>query len=134
MFPLRVRITIERGAVALLSLRLSPDFGVRTRIMLFFMMVLRHNDFSPMKTNGAPGGVLLVHAVTERPTGKGSLVEVQLFDPWRGARSDIQAEYDLAALGEVENIHGPFCSPPRWMVSYKGEVSAEKGDWIQPKE
>jgi len=30
-----------------------------------------------------------------------------------GARSDIQAEYDLAALGEVEDIHGPFCNPPK---------------------
>jgi hypothetical protein len=95
--------------------------------------VLRHNDFSPMRTTGTPGGLLIVHAVMDRLTGKGSLVEVLLFDPWKGARSDIQAEYDLAALGEVEDIHGPFCNPPRWMVSYREKVSANHGDWIQPK-
>ena len=54
-------------------------------------------------------------------------------DPWKGAISDIQAEYDLAALGEVEDIHGPFCNPPRWMVSYREKVSANHGDRIQPK-
>jgi hypothetical protein len=102
--------------------------------VLFFMIVLRHNHLCPMRTTGTPGGLLIVHAVMDRPIGKGSVVEVLLFDPWRGARSDIQAEYDLASLGEVESIHGPFCNPPRWMVSYKGEVSAEKGDRIQPKE
>jgi hypothetical protein len=81
-----------------------------------------------------PQGVLIVNAVTDRPIGEGSLVEVLLFDPWRGARSDIQAEYDLASLGEVESIHGPFCNPPRWMVCYKGKVSGKHGDRIQPKE
>src|SRR5215831_6896249 len=36
-----------------------------TRIVLF-LMVLRHNAFSPMRTKGAPGGVLMVHVVTGR--------------------------------------------------------------------
>jgi len=81
-----------------------------------------------------PKGVLTISAVTDRLTGKGSLVEVLLFDPWRGARSDIQAEYDLASLGEVESVHGPFCDPPRWMVTYKGKVSGKHGDRIRPKE
>jgi hypothetical protein len=85
----------------------------------------------PMRT---PQCVLIVNAVSDRPIGEGSLVEVLLFDPWRGARSDIQAEYDLASLGEVESIHGPFSNPPRWMVCYKGEVSGKHGDRIQPKE
>ena len=81
-----------------------------------------------------PQGVLTVHAVSVRPTGEGSLVEVLLFDPWRGARTDIQAEYNLASLGEVESINGPFCNPPRWMVSYKEKVSAKQGYRIQSKE
>ena len=87
-----------------------------------------------MRTIRTPLGVLMVHAVMDRPTAQGSLVEVLLFDPWKGARSDIQAEYDLAALGEVERIHGPFSNPPRWMVSYKEKISAKHGDRIQPKE
>jgi hypothetical protein len=85
-----------------------------------------------MKTT--PEGMLTVHAVMDRPIADGSLVEFLLFDAWRGARSDIQAEYDLATLGEVEAIHGPFCNPPRWMVSYKEKISAKHGDRIQPKE
>jgi len=97
------------------------------------MIVLRHNHLSPMRTTRTPGGLLIVHAVMDRLIGKGSLVEVVLFDPWQGATSDIQAEYDLAALGEVEDIHGPFCNPPRWMVSYREKVSANHGDRIQPK-
>ena len=56
-----------------------------------------------------------------------------LCHPEKNATPDIQTEYDLASLGEVESIHGPFCDPPRWMVSYKGKVSAEKGDWIRQK-
>jgi len=80
-----------------------------------------------------PEGMLMVHAVTDRPIAEGSLVEVVLLDPWKRATPDIQAEYDLAALGQVEDIHGPFCNPPRWMVSYKGNVSAECGDRIQSK-
>ena len=85
-----------------------------------------------MRTKRTSEGVLIVHAVTDRPIGKGSLVEVLLLDPWKGARADIQAEYDFARLGEVESIHGPFCYPPRWMVSYKGKVSAKHGDRIKP--
>jgi hypothetical protein len=76
----------------------------------------------------------MVLVVTERPTGKGSLVEVLLLDPWRGARMNIQVQYDLASLGDVESINGPFRNPPRWMLSYKGVVSANRGDLIQPKE
>ena len=81
-----------------------------------------------------PQGVLAVLNVTDRPIGVGSLVEVVLYHPQENARPDIQTEYDLASLGEVESIHGPFCNPPRWMVSYKGKVSAEKGDWIWQKD
>jgi len=29
--------------------------------------------------------VLMVHAITDRPIGEGSLVEVLLLDPWKGA-------------------------------------------------
>jgi len=87
-----------------------------------------------MRSIRIPRGMLMVHAVMDRPIAEGSLVEFLLYDPWKGARSDIQAEYDLAALGEVESIYGPFCNPPEWMVRYKGKVSAKKGDWIQSKE
>ena len=82
-----------------------------------------------------PQGVLAILTVMDRPAGgKGSLVEVVLCHPQKDARPDIQVEYDLASLGEVESIHGPYCDPPRWMVSYKGKVSAEKGDWIRLKD
>ena len=98
------------------------------------MVVLHHNGVPhEMRTTGTPGGLLIVHAVMGRLIGKGSLVEVVLLDPWKRATPDIQAEYDLASLGEVDSIHGPFCNPPRWMVSYKGNVSAECGDRIQSK-
>lgn len=81
-----------------------------------------------------PQGVLLILAVIKRPVdGKLSLVEVLLVHPEKDARPDIQAEYDLASLGEVERIYGPYCDPPRWMVSYKGTVSAKKGNWINLK-
>jgi hypothetical protein len=90
-------------------------------------------DFPPKSAITTPPGVLMIHAVTDRPIAEGSLVEVLRLDPWKGARSDIQVEYDLAALGEVESVHGPFCDPPRWMVSYKGKVSAKHGDRIQVK-
>jgi hypothetical protein len=117
----------------MVSLRLLPDLGLRVHIALFFSDRLDHNRCPPMRTKGTPGGVLTVHAVSDRSIGKGSLVEVLLFDPWKGARSDIQEEYDLAALGEVENIRGPFSNPPRWMVSYKGKVSAKYSDQIQAR-
>ena len=75
--------------------------------------MLRNNDVpSEMRTTGTPGGLLIVHAVMDRPIGKGSLVEVLLFDPWKGAALDIEAEYDLAALGEVEDLHGLSAIPP----------------------
>jgi hypothetical protein len=83
----------------------------------------------------APQGVLIILNVTDRPVGRnGSLVEVLLFQPQQDARPEIQAKYDLASLGEVESIHGPYCDPPRWMVSYKGIVLAKKGDQIKPKD
>ena len=76
-------------------------------------------------------GVVIILTVTGQPDDeKGSLVELLLFHPLKDVRPDIQAEYDLASLGEVESIHGPYCDPPRWMVSYKGKVSANKGDRI----
>ena len=87
-----------------------------------------------MRTIRTPQGVLIVHAVADRPIGEGSILEVLLLDPWRGARSDIQVKYDLTSLGEVDSIHGPYGNPPRWMVSYKGKVSAKKGTRIQSKE
>jgi hypothetical protein len=80
-----------------------------------------------------PQSVLAILCVTDRPIGVGSLVEVVLCHPERNATPDILAEYDLASLGEVQSIHGPFCDPPRWMVSYKGKVWAEKGHWIRLK-
>ena len=79
-------------------------------------------------------GVLTILAVTDRPVDrKGSMVEVLLFHPEKDAGPDIQAGYDLASLGDVDSIHGPYCDPPRWIVSYKGKVSAKKGDWIRLK-
>ena len=80
----------------------------------------------------ASQGVLIILNVADRPVGRnGSLVEVLLFQPRQDAKPEIQAKYDLASLGEVESIHGPYCNPPRWMVSYKGIVLAKKGDRIK---
>jgi hypothetical protein len=62
-----------------------------------------------------------------------SRLGIRLYHPQMDARPDVQTEYDLASLGEVESIHGPDCDPPRWMMSYKGKVSAKKGDLIQPR-
>jgi hypothetical protein len=83
---------------------------------------------------GKQQGVLIILTVTDRPVGRGSLLEVLHSHRGTHARPDIQAEYDLASLGEVESIHGPYCDPPRWMVSYKRRVSAQKGDCIKPKD
>jgi len=58
-------------------------------------------------------GALIILAVTNRPVeGEGAQVDVLLFHPDKDARPDIQAEYDLASLGEVESIDGPFDNPP----------------------
>ena len=58
---------------------------------------------------------------------------VWLLDPQKNTLSDIHVEYDLKSLGEVDPIIGPYDDPLTWMVSYKGKVSAKKGDWIRPK-
>ena len=62
----------------------------------------------------ASNGILVILAVTDRPIGEGSLVEVLLFIPSKDPIPELQAEYDLTSLGEVESIHGPYCDPPRW--------------------
>jgi hypothetical protein len=41
-----------------------------------------------MRTKRTSEGALIVHAVTDRPIGEGSLVEVLLLDSWRAARSE----------------------------------------------
>jgi hypothetical protein len=43
-------------------------------------------------------------------------------------------EYDLGSIGEVLAYHGPYEDPPKWMMSYKGRISAKEGDWIEPKD
>jgi len=85
----------------------------------------------PMK---ASNGILVILAVTDRPIGEGSLVEVLLFIPSKDPIPELQAEYDLTSLGEVESIHGPYCDPPRWMVTYKAKVLVKKGDRIKAKD
>ena len=82
----------------------------------------------------APKGVLVILGITDRPIGEGSLVEVLLFVPSKDHITDLQAEYDLTSLGEVESLHGPYCDPPRWMVTYKAKVLVKKGDRIKLKE
>ena len=84
-----------------------------------------------MKTSQS---VLVILDVTDRPIAEGSLVEVLLALPSTDPMPDLQAEYDLASLGEVDSIHGPFCDPPRWMVTYKGKVLVKKGDRIKAKD
>jgi hypothetical protein len=81
-------------------------------------------------------GELVIVAVSEESVigEKRSSVVVRLLDPRKNAVPDIHAEYDLASLGEVESIIGPYDDPLTWMVRYKGEVSAKKGDVIKLKE
>ena len=111
---------------------ITGSSGRRSFIFKMKSFQILASDISSYDT--MPQSVLAVLTVTDRPVGVGSLVEVVLCHPQKNARPDIQTEYDLASLGEVESIHGPFCDPPRWMVSYKGKVSAEKGDWIRLKD
>jgi hypothetical protein len=85
---------------------------------------------------GKPQGVLTIVAVTDEFVigEKHSSVVVRLLDPRKNAVPDIQTKYDLASLGEVESIIGPYDDPLTWMVRYKGEVSAKKGAVIKLKE
>jgi hypothetical protein len=84
-----------------------------------------------MKT---PQNLLMILAVTQSSIGeKGSVVEVRLNHSVNDTRPDIQAEYDLASLGEVQSVRGPHGDLPRWTVTYKGTVSAKEGDFILPK-
>ena len=62
-----------------------------------------------------------------------SSVVIRLLDPRKKTVPDIQEEYDLVSLGEVDRIVGPYDDPLTWMVNYKGKVSAKKGDRIKPE-
>jgi len=46
---------------------------------------------------------------------------------------NLQAEYDLASLGEVESVSRPHGDPPKWTVEYKERVSAKPGALIKAK-
>ena len=48
-------------------------------------------------------------------------------------RKNLQAEYDLASLDEVESVSRPHGDPPKWTVEYKERVSAKPGALIKPK-
>ena len=48
-------------------------------------------------------------------------------------RKNLQAEYDLASLGEVEIVSRPHGDPPKWTVEYKERVSAKPGALIKAK-
>ena len=79
---------------------------------------------------------LMILRVTDQTAagGNGSLVEVELLHFRRCFRPEnLQAEYDLASLGEVESVSRPYGDPPTWTVSYKGKVSAKPGALIKPK-
>jgi hypothetical protein len=62
-----------------------------------------------------------------------SSIVVRLIDSLKKSKPDIREEYDLASLGEVGSISGPFDDPPRWTVSYKERVLAKAGDRINQK-
>jgi len=73
---------------------------------------------------------LVILAVTEESVigEKRSSLVVRLLDPRKNTVPDIHAAYDLASLGEVDRIIGPYDDPLTWMVSYKGKVLAKKDD------
>lgn len=78
---------------------------------------------------------LVVVAVTDHFVigERRSSIVVRLIDSSKKGKPDIQEEYDLASLGEVDSISGPLVDPPRWMVSYKERVLAKAGDQINQK-
>jgi hypothetical protein len=84
---------------------------------------------------GKPENVLVIAAVTEESVLGEKLCSavVRLLDPRKKTVPDIQEEYDLVSLGEVDRIVGPYDDPLTWMVNYKGKVSAKKGDRIKPE-
>ena len=60
--------------------------------------------------------------------GNGSLAEVELLHSRLCFRPEnLQAEYDLASLGEVESVSRPHGDPPKWTVEYKERVLAKPG-------
>ena len=66
--------------------------------------------------------------------GNGSLVEVELLHSRLCFRPEnLQAEYDLASLGEVESVSRPHGDPPKWAVEYKLKVWAKPATLIKPK-
>jgi hypothetical protein len=78
---------------------------------------------------------LVVVAVTDHFVigERRSSIVVRLVDSLKKSKPNIEAKYDLASLGEVESITGPFDDPPTWMVSYKESVLAKAGDRINQK-
>jgi hypothetical protein len=98
-------------------------------------------DFSPAANRSKYPDVanvenaLVVVAVTDHFVigERRSSIVVRLIDPSKNGKPDIQEEYDLASLGEVDSISGPLDDPPRWMVSYKERVLAKAGDQINRK-
>jgi hypothetical protein len=78
---------------------------------------------------------LVVVAVTDHFVigERRSSIVVRLIDSSKKGKPDIQEEYDLASLGEVDSISGPLGDPPRWMVSYKERVLAKAGGQINQK-
>ena len=77
--------------------------------------------------------MLKILTVANPSTCGGPSIEVELFHYLRDAKPDIGKEYDLGSIGEVLAVHGPYEDPPKWIVSYKGKVSAKKGDRIKPE-
>ena len=66
--------------------------------------------------------------------GNGSLVEVELLHSRLClGPENLQAEYDLASLGQVESVSRPHGDPPKWTVECKERVSAKPGALIKAK-
>jgi hypothetical protein len=70
--------------------------------------------------------------VINRPDIEGSIVDVQLFVSLKDAKPDVQKEYDVASLGEIESVLDLWRSS-QVEITYKAKVSAKAGDWIRPK-
>jgi hypothetical protein len=60
--------------------------------------------------------------------GNGSLAEVELLHSRLCFRPEnLQAEYDLASVGEVESVSRPHGDPPKWTVEYKERLFGQAG-------
>jgi len=96
---------------------------------------IRGNGFSVWLMKKHRSALMILRVMDQTAAGgNGSLVEVELLHSRLCFRPEnLQAEYDLASLGEVESVSRPHGDPPKWTVEYKERVLAKPGALIKAK-